>query len=124
MATDASKRIARWNAKFNTERIKAILDDMRPDMYARVQAVFPLITSMEGQVKQVLDGQGVSIKDYPFYLDFGREIWHLQRIEVSGESLAIEAAVLIGKWQARGLSQSVLEAIRTQVFNVSAPVGP
>lgn len=124
MSMDPSKRIAKWNTKFNTERIKGILDDMRPTMYANVQAVFPLLVSMETQVKQVLDGQGVSIIDYPFYLDFGREIWRLQRKEVSGESLAIEVATLASKWVARGLSQSVLETIRTGVFNVGAPVGP
>ena len=44
-----------------------------------------------------------------------------RRTNVSGEGLATEAATLIGKWVARGLSQSMLEAIRTQVFNVSAP---
>ena len=121
MATDPSKRIANWDAKFNTERIKSTLDDLRPAMLSHVQAVFPLIASMETQVKQTLDGEGVSITDYPFYLDFGREVWHLQRIEVSGESLAQEVALLIAKWVARGLDQTVLEKVRTDVFNVSAP---
>jgi len=121
MATDSAKRIARWNAKYNTERIKETLDALRPDMYTAVQAVFPLLSSMETQVKQVCDIQGVSIKDYPFYLDFGREVWHLQRIEVSGNALAEEVAVLVAKWVGRGLTQAVLEAIRFGVFNVSAP---
>ncbi len=57
-----------------------------------------------------------------YYKAFGGQMWRLQNTGVSGESLAIEAAVLIGTWQARGLSQSVLEAIRTEVFNTSAPV--
>ncbi len=47
MATDPSKRIAKWNAKYDTTRIKATLDAMRPDMYAHIQAVFPLLTAME-----------------------------------------------------------------------------
>ena len=124
MATDPTKRIAKWDAKFKTDRVKAILDDMRPGMLSHVQAVFPLIASMEGQVKQVLDGAGVPTTDYPWYLDFGREIWRLQRNEVSGESLAQEAAVLIAKWVARGLTQAVLQAVRTDVFNVAAPIAP
>ena len=53
----------------------------------------------------------------------GREMWKLAN-RVSGESAALEAAILIGKWVARGLSLPVLEAIRTNVFNVSAPAGP
>ncbi len=124
MATDPSRRIAKWNTKYNTERIKATLDEMRPDMYARVQAVFPLLTAMESQVKQVLDLKGVFTISYPWYLDFGREVWKLQRQEISGETLAIAVATLISKWTGRGLTQSVLESIRTGVFNVSAPAGP
>jgi hypothetical protein len=124
MATSADKRIKKWDIKFNTERVKETLDELRPDMLARVQAVFPGIVSMEDQVKQVLDGDGVSVIQYPFYLSFAREVWRLQRRGMSGESLALEVETLIAKWVARRLSQSVLETIRTQVFNVSAPVGP
>jgi len=75
-------------------------------------------------VKQVLDGQGVATIDYPFYLSFGRELWSLTQKQVSGESLAQEAAVLIAKWVARGLELPVLQAIRTDVFNVGAPSAP
>ena len=121
---DPAKRIANWNVKYNTERIKATLDEKRPAMLANVTSVFPMITAMELQVKQVCDGIGVPTIDLPFYLNFGREIWALSRKEVSGETLAQAAAVLIAKWVARGLTQSVLESIRTDVFNVSAPVGP
>jgi hypothetical protein len=121
---DPTKRIAKWNAKFDTERIKGALDAMRPNMLQNVAAVFPLIAAMELQVKQVCDGIGVPTIQYPFYLCFGREMWKLSRKEISGESLAQEAAVLITKWVARGLTQSVLQAIRTDVFNVSAPVAP
>jgi len=121
---DPTKRIAKWNVKFNTERIKATLDEMRPSMLANVTAVYPMITAMELQVKQVCDGAGVPTIQYPFYLNFGRELWALTRKEVSGESLAIEAATLIAKWKARGLVEAVLQAIRTDVFNVAPPVAP
>jgi hypothetical protein len=51
-------------------------------------------------------------------------MWKLSRKETSGESLAKEAAVLIAKWKARGLTEVVLQAIRPYVFNVVAPVAP
>jgi len=121
---DPTSRIAKWNVKYNTERIKATLDEMRPTMLQNVTAVFPLITAMELQVKQVCDGAGVPTIQYPFYLCFGREIWALTRKEVSGESLAKEAATLIAKWKARGLTEALLQAIRTDVFNVAAPIAP
>jgi hypothetical protein len=121
---DPTRRIAKWNAKFDTTRIKGILDDLRPAMLANVTAVFPMITAMELQVKQTCDASGVPTIQYPFYLNFGREIWALTRKEVSGESLAQAAAVLVAKWTARGLTAPVLQAIRSEVFNVGAPIAP
>ena len=121
---DPTKRIANWDAKFDTTRIKATLDAKRPAMLASVTATYPMIAAMELQVKQVCDGAGVPTIQYPFYLCFGREMWALSRKDISGESLAKEAAVLIAKWKARGLTEAVLQGIRTDVFNVSAPIAP
>jgi hypothetical protein len=121
---DPARRIAKWDAKFDTTRIKSTLDTMRPAMLQNVTAVFPMITAMESQVKQTCDAAGVPTIQYPFYLCFGREIWALTRREISGESMAQEAATLIAKWVARGLTQAVLQSIRTDVFNVSAPSAP
>ena len=124
MAEDPAARIAKWNTKYNTTRIKDMLDEMRPTMLQKVTAVFPMITAMELQVKQVCDGAGVPTRDYPSYLAFGRQIWALGRKEISGESAAQEAALLIAKWVARGLSAPVLQAIRSDVFNIPAPIAP
>ncbi len=124
MAEDPAARIAKWNTKYNTERIKATLDEMRPAMLQKVTAVFPMITAMELQVKQVCDGAGVPTRDYPSYLAFGRSLWALGRKEISGESAAKEAKVQIDKWKARGLVEAVLQGIRTDVFNIAAPIGP
>ena len=121
---DPTKRIANWNVGYNTERIKAIVDEKRPAMLASVTATYPMIAAMELQVKQVCDGAGVPTIQYPFYLCFGREMWALSRKDISGESLALEAAILITKWTARGLTAAVLQGIRTDVFNVSAPIAP
>jgi len=121
---DPTKRIANWDAKYDTTRIKATLDAKRPAMLQSVNAVTPMITAMELQVKQVCDGAGVPTIQYPFYLCFGREMWALSRKDISGESFAQEAAILITKWTARGLQGPVLQAIRTDVFNVSAPIAP
>ena len=121
MPINPAQRIANWNAMFKTDRVKAVLDDKRDQMYMNVQAVVPLLAAMELQVKQVLDGLGVSVAQYAMYLAFGRELWSMTRKEISGESAAMEADVLLQKWVARGLTQAVLEAIRTQVFNIVAP---
>ena len=124
MPIDPTKRIDNWNEKYNFERVSAILTEKRPKMLQNMSAVVPLITAMELQVKQVCDGAGVPTIQYPFYLCFGREMWSLSRSDISGESLAKEAKVLIDKWKARGLTEAVLQGIRTDVFNVSAPIAP
>jgi hypothetical protein len=125
MPIDPAKRTANWDAAYDTAAIKAQIDKKRPDMLPRMGSQTAAIVSMEGQVKQTCDAAGVSVITYPFYLDFGREMWRMtHEREMSGESAAQAAAVLIAKWVARGLSQSVCQAIRTQVFNVSAPIAP
>ena len=124
MPIDPTKRIDNWNTKYNLERVNAILTEKRPTMLQNMGAVAPLIAAMELQVKQVCDGAGVPTIQYPFYLCFGREMWSLTRKDISGESLAKEAKVLVDKWTARGLTSAVLQGIRTDVFNVSAPIAP
>ena len=124
MPIDPTKRIANWNEKYNLERVNAVLTEKRPTMLQNMSSVVPLMTAMELQVKQTCDAAGVSVIQYPFYLCFGREIWALTRKDISGESMAKEAATLIAKWVARGLTQSVLQAIRSEVFNVPAPTAP
>ncbi len=125
MASDPTKRLENWDKKFDTERIKAILDAKRSTMLERLAAVLPSLVSMEAQVKQVLDGQGASTIQYPFYLCFGREMWKYQhQQELSGASYAKAAQVLINKWVGRGLTQSILEKIRDDVFSIGAPAGP
>jgi len=71
--------------------------------------------------RAILDLEGVSTITRGYYLAFARSLDKLKRHGLSGETLAIEAAILTGTWVARGLSQSVLETIRTQVFDVGEP---
>ena len=124
MPIDPTKRLNNWNEKYNLERVNAILTAKRPSMLQNMSAVLPLMAAMEIEVKQTCDASGVPTIQYPFYLCFGREMWALTRKEISGESMSLEAATLIAKCVSRGLEQTVLQAIRSQVFNVPAPVAP
>ena len=124
MPTDPTKRTENWDSKYDIVRIAAMLTAKRAKMLEHINAVTPLMAAMELQVRQTCDASGVPTIHYPFYLNFGREVWALTRKEISGESLAQEVAVLIAKWVARSLNQAVLQAIRTQVFNVNAPIAP
>lgn len=129
---DGSVRWAKWRARFqrdtdgslpqgSTGHVARLLED--PAVAARIQASFDGIHAVEVDVRAVLNADGVSTIQYPFYLSYGRELWKLTN-RVNGASAALEAATLMAKWVARGLSPSVLEKIRHQVFSISAPVGP
>ena len=119
---DPTKRIENWTAKVTPERTVEQVTPQITSIKQNAASVMTEIVQMETQVRQVLNGAGVSCILYPFYLNFGREMWSKIRNGMEGESLAIEAAVLIAKWTARGLTEAVLQAIRTDVFNVAAPL--
>jgi hypothetical protein len=116
---DKMKRFTSWNAKYNTERIKATLDEMRPDMQARYQAAMTAMFANDMKVKQVLNGKSVSTILYVPYLSFGRQLWKLSREQdIAGDSLQLAAEALRLKWKARGLNEDVLLAVQKEVCSV------
>ena len=121
---DPAKRVAKYTAKVTPERssdtVAARLGTMTPNF----TGVANDIVQSEQQVRTVLNVSGVPTIQYPYYLSFGRELWARVRRGMAGESLAMEAAILIAKWVGQGLTQAVLQAIRTDVFNVAAPIAP
>lgn len=120
--SDAVKRQHAWDVKFNTERVKQTLDAQRERMWARYAAATALLCAMETKTKQVLDEQGVQTVLYVPYLDYARQLYKLsRRRQISGNSAALAAKVLLDKWSARGLDANVLAVIRSQVFDIPAP---
>jgi hypothetical protein len=117
------QRAAKWNLKYDPARIQEITTAGKPTYSIHAAVVFDSLYEMELSVKQVLNSSGVSVLQIPGYLAFGREMWSKSQ-KMAGETLAQEAAVLIAKGVARGLIQAVMQAIRTDVFNVSAPIAP
>jgi len=119
---DPSRRINKWVAKSNTERMKATLDEMQPDMIRNYAAVTAEMWAIETKVKQVVCQHSVQSILMVSYLNFGRQMFKLQRSrQHDAKVLELEAKGLIEKWSARGLDPIVLAAVRTEVFNVAAP---
>ena len=117
--TPGGDRTAKWNLKYDPERIKAITEAGKPTYLEHATAANNSLAEMEVSVKQVLNGEGVSVSDVPDYLNYGREMWSKTQ-KYAGETMAIESATLVAKWVARGLDQTVLEKVRTDVFSVGA----
>ena len=119
---DPARRAAKWKAKYNIERVKGTLDDMREEMAARYEAAVAALITMELDVKTVLNKSGVSTVLYVPYLNFGRQLYKLSRQQnISGESFAMAAKVLLDKWHARGCDPEVLASIRKDVFDIGEP---
>jgi hypothetical protein len=102
--------------------VNETLGDLREDMAARYEAAMTQVYAMEMKVKEIINAAGISTSHYVPYLNFGRQLYKLSRQQnISGESFAMAAQVLLDKWAARGCDPEVLAKIRTDVFDISAP---
>ncbi len=120
--TDPNQRLTAWQIKTDTGRVKETLDALRPEMLVHYKAAVASLCEMETKARQTLNAAGVHTIMYVPYLSYARQLYKLSRQQgISGESFALVAEVLLEKWAARGLRSDVLTAIRTQVFDASAP---
>lgn len=117
-------RMQAYDAKVAPARVQTDITALVTDMKDNFADAVVSLVSMETLVKQLLDESGVPTIMYPSFLSFARRLWSLQRREIGGESLCQEAALWIALWVARGLPQAVLQAIRTDVFNIEPPLAP
>jgi hypothetical protein len=120
--SDPNQRLTVWQIKTDTGRMKETLDTLRPDMLKHYEAAVASLCEMETKARQTLNAAGVHTIMYVPYLSYARQLYKLSRQQgISGESFALGAEVLLDKWANRGLDSDVLAAIRTQVFDASAP---
>jgi hypothetical protein len=125
LMTDPNQRRLNWQIKTETGKVKAILDDLRPDMLKRFEAAVASLCEMEVKARQTLNAAGVHTIFYVPYLNYARQLYKLSRQQgISGESFAMSAQVLLDKWAARGLDSAVLARIRMEVFDASTPTPP
>jgi len=121
--SDPNQRLTVWQIKTDTGKVKEILDDLRPDMLKHYEAAVASLCEMETKARQTLNAAGVHTIMYVPYLNYARQLYKFSRQQgISGESFALVAEVLLQKWAARGLNAAVLARIRTEVFDIVAPV--
>src|SRR5512139_305758 len=120
--SDPVKRTERWLVKYNLVRVSQTLADLQGKMAEHYTAAMVGLCAMETDVKQVINAAGVSTSQYVPYLNFGRQLYKLSRQQnISGESFAMAAQVLLDKWAARGCDPKVLARIRKDVFDINVP---
>lgn len=64
---------------------------------------------------------GTPTIQYPFYLNFGRELWGLSTRGISGAALITMGTSLHAKYVAFGLDTGLLKLIADDVFSVIIP---
>jgi hypothetical protein len=120
--SDLNQRLTVWKIKTDTDKVKQILDDIRPDMLKHYEAAVAGLCETETKARQTLNAAGVHTIMYVPYLNYARQLYKLSRQQgISGESFALGSQVLLDKWASRGLDSVVLARIRTEVFDVVAP---
>jgi hypothetical protein len=118
MKTDA-QRIASYLAKTvpatMSLKVASVLSGMKTGFASAVQS----LATMEASVQGLLNDANVPTIDYPFYLNFGREIWSKMREGIDGPTLASVAQSLHDKYESYGLSTATLVDIADQIFNIT-----
>lgn len=94
-------------------KVAAQLGTMKSGFMA---AVGPLV-QVGFKIQAVLNKAGVPTIQYPFYLNFGREMWHLYSIGVHGPAFLDRATDLHAKYVSYGLATAELKVIAIDVFN-------
>lgn len=127
----ADQRYKRWEKRFAkttppSQSLSPAMERMTQDpdkvIPNATRNAFNEMMAMETEVRGVLNVSGVPVITYPFYLNFGRELWKLSG-RVAGAALYHAGCVLRGKWAARGLIVPVLDQIAALFYTAVLPAG-
>lgn len=119
----SQQMIDKYNAKYSPTQMDAVREAVKVMAKTNFTTYANDWEVKADEVRAVLNALGVADIMYFGYFGFAGRMYHIWK-HFAGESAAIAAAVYLADFVAMGLTQSVLETIRTTVFNISAPVGP
>jgi hypothetical protein len=115
---DDARRIGAYIAKTTPTtvglKVAAQLVGMKSGFASAMAELVPL----EIQIQTILNDETVPTIKYPFYLNFGREMWRKKNAGIDGGPLTAEAEVLEVKYKGQGLTGAVLARIALDCFNV------
>lgn len=96
-------------------KVAAQLSGMKTGFLASMNSLVP----KEQQIQGLLNANAVPTIQYPFYLNFGREIWYLDNRGIRGATLEAMAQSLHDKYVLYGLATARLVEIADTVFNIT-----
>jgi hypothetical protein len=120
MVRDPIRRIAKYSAKIDYDSIAQRYTSVKPLMTEQVSNIYGEIVDVEAKVKATLEGAtpAVKITEIPGYLSYSRELWSSLRRHTGNIGIA-EAQAIKDKWKARGLKDTVLKEIASNVFGIT-----
>ena len=118
MKNDA-ERIASYLAKTVPATVSLKYASMLAGMKTGFAGAMSSLVAMEISIQARLNLADVPTIDYPFYYNFGREVWAKQERGIDGPSLISMAQSLKDKWEANGLASANLIDIADAVFHIT-----
>jgi len=123
--TSSTKRSTSYNEKVVPGTISLKLAARLPEMPTRYSTAVTSIAAMEQQVQGILNGIDPALPTirYPFYLNFGREVWKKRNQGFADGALVKAATDLSDKYVAYGCVLTTIQQIALDVFNITIPGG-
>jgi len=97
-------------------KVASRLSGMKTGFATAVQSLVPIEITTQGILNSTTPG--VAVIQYPFYLNFGRELWGMRFRGIAGLALTAQAQALSTFYTAKGLTANTLIAIAMTCFNL------
>ena len=122
MRSDA-ERIAAYTSKTLPSTVALIVTAQLPGMKSGFAPKASALAAKETAIQAHLNGISFPTIQYPFYINFGRELWALTVRGISGSTLITMATSLLQKYIRYGLSSDELIAIASEIFQLDLAGG-
>jgi hypothetical protein len=113
---DVSDRQFKYEAKTESEQVKATNDRVRSYALRRHHERQNALANFENQAKDTIDQQDIPSALYVSYLNYCRELWKKANT-YNNEVLRNETNAIIAKWKVRGLDEDIMKYLRTGLIN-------
>lgn len=123
LSLKVQRALQKYEAKTRPARVRAVLDNVQPEMGRRLAAAMNEMALVESTVRTVCTQAGAPACTLPFLLSYGRYVYGRWR-RLKGSALTRELAVTAGLWELRGLDPLLLSRVREQVIAALAGLHP
>lgn len=121
MKNDA-QRIAAYIAKTVPTTVGLKVASMLSGMKAGFNSATSDLVDIEIAIQAFCNGEGdIPTIQYPFYMNFGRELWSCQYRGIDGPGLLFKAKAMLIKYTSYGLDAASLKALALAVFSIVLP---